>query len=208
MSADQQAQLKIRTLLSGKATGYAKRVADFVFANLTPVAGKGEWSNPDIDPIDQLDEQLDALSLDVASTENINVVMSVAEWRAIRANPKIKARLNLTGNMALTRQMFTDALLFPVNLEISGVAYTATKRGQSTVTKARAAAGYCIIAHTVPGATTDDASAFKCFSTSPVLVDGVKTYREENSNSEIHSMDWDEDIKKTGDACARLIAVT
>ena len=208
ISSETQAQLKITTLLSGKATAYAKRVADFVFANLTAVADRGVWSNPDIDPIDQIDEQLDALSLDVASTENINLIMSVSEWRALRNNANVKKRLGLSGNMSLTREKFLDALLFPVQLEISGVASTGTKRGQTTVTKARVMSGYCVLAYTSPNATTDDASAFKCFSTSSVLVDGVKTYREEQSNSEIHSMDWNEDIQKTGAACARLLAIS
>jgi hypothetical protein len=41
-----------------------------------------------------------------------------------------------------------------------------------------------------------------------VLVDSVKTYREEQNNSDIHAMDWSEDIKLTGSACARLLAIT
>lgn len=201
-------QGKMRSMLARKATGYAKRVVDFVFANLTPVAGRGNFSNADIDPIDQLDEQLEALSDTVGTTENINLILSTNVWRKIRSNAKVKARLGITGGLSLTRQQLVDGLLFPVNLEISALSYTGTKRGQATVAKASVVGSYAILLHSVPNPTIYDASAFKCFSTSSVLVDAVKTYREENANSDIHAMDWSEDIKRTGAACAKLLAIT
>jgi len=204
------AQGKMNTLLSSKATSYAKRVVDFAFANLTAVDGRGNFSSANIDPIDQIDEQLEALSTTISSTENISVILSVGVWRAIRTNAKVKARLGIKDGLTLKRDNLVDGLLFPVNLEISGVSYTATKRGQASadVTKATMVGNYCLILHSMPTPTVDDASAFKCFSTSSVLVDSVKTYREENSNSDVHATDWSEDIKLTGAACARLLAIT
>lgn len=202
------AQLKVRTLLAQKANAYSKRVTDFVFANLTAVAGRGVWSNNDIDPIDQLDEQLDALSADIGTTENIAVIMGVAEWRALRMNAKTKTRLGIKDGLALTREALVGGLLYPVNLIISGVSVTVTKPGQATVTKARTMAGYCLAVHSIPNATTQDASAFKCFSTSPVLVDAVREYRDEDANSTVYPIDWDEALVKTGSACARLLAIT
>jgi len=208
MPADKQAQLKIRTLTSQKATSYAKRVADFAFANLTPVPQRGNWSNDDIDPIDQLDEQLDAISLDTGTTENKALILSVAEWRALRTNAKVKQRLGLKDNLSLKREMLIDGLLYPVKLEISGVTYTPTKRGQAAAAKARVMAGYALIVHTEPNPTENDPSAFKCFSTSDVLMGDVKEYREEQSSSDIYATDWSEDIKKTGESCARLLVIS
>lgn len=203
------AQGKMATLLSKKATSYAKRVVDFVFANLTPVADRGNFSNGDIDPIDQLDEQLELLSTFVGTTENINLVLSVGVWRKIRENAKVKARLGIKDGITLQRDNLVNGLLFPVNLEISAVAFTATKRGQAgAVAKSNMVGNYAIITHSIPNPTIDDASAFKCFSTSSALVDSVRTYREENSNSDVHAVDWSEDIKKTGAACAKLLAIT
>ena len=75
---EQQAQLKIRTLVSQKCTAYAKTVVDFAFANLTPVANRGNFSDAGVDPIDQLDEQLDAIALDTGSTENKTLIMSTS----------------------------------------------------------------------------------------------------------------------------------
>jgi hypothetical protein len=207
-TSEQLAQLKIRTLTSQKATSYGKRVVDFAFANLTPVSNRGNWDNPDIDPIDQLDEQLDAIALDTGSTENKTLIMSTGEWRALRSNAKVKARLGLKDDLSLTREKLVAGLLYPVNLEISGVVYTSTKRGQSTVSKARMVAGYALIVHTQPVISQDDPSAFKCFSTNSVLLGNIMEYREEQSNSTIYKSDWSEDIEQTGAACARLLAIT
>lgn len=201
-------QGKLRSMLARKATGYAQRVTQFVFSNLVPVAGRGQFSNADIDPIDQIDEQLDQLSTVCSSTENFNVIMSTAVWRAIRTNPKVKARLGIQGGLTLKREQLVDGLLFPVNLEVSAVSAIAAKRGQADAPKANVVGSYVIILYTVPNPTLYDASAFKCFSTSSVLVDSVKTYREEQSNSDVHAMDWSEDIEVTGSACARLLAIT
>jgi len=200
-------QGKIRSLLARKATGYAKRAVDFAFGALTPVADRGNFSSNDIDPIDQLDEQLAALATDVATTENIKVIMSVDVWRKIRANAKVKARAGGV-KTSVKREDLTDMLLYPVELEISGVVATATKRGQTTVTKSQIVGNYVILLHTTPSATINDPSAFKCFSTSSALVDAVRTYREESASSDVHKIDWSEDMKQTSALAARLLAIT
>jgi hypothetical protein len=206
---DLLAQGKMRSMLSRKATGYAKRVVDFVFANLTPVANRGNFTNPDIDPIDQLDEQLDSIATIAGTTENFNLVLSTATWLKIRQNAKVKARLGITGGLTLTREQLIGGLLFPVNLVISAVSYSGTKRGQTASSaKTNILGDYALITHSLPNPTLYDPSPFKCFSTSSVLVDSVKTYRDEPANSDVHAMDWSECIKKTGGACASLLAIS
>jgi len=201
-------RLKLKKLLNAKATAYSKQVVDFVFANLTAVAGSGNWSANDVDPLDQLDEQLDAISLDTGTAENKAIVMGVSEWRKLRMNTKAKARLGVKDGMSITTENLATGLLYPVKLIISSSVVTVTKPGQATVTKSRLMGGYCVIVHTAPNPSEDDASAFKCFSTSSVLVDGVREYRNEDNNSTMYPVDWDQDIKKTGSACARLLAIT
>lgn len=210
LSAELISQGKIKSLLSRKATAYAKRAVDFAFAALTPVADRGNFSNADIDPIDQIDEQLEALSLDVSSTENITILMSLNVWRAIRSNPKVKARVGIAKNaeISLTKDQFLQALLYPVNLEVSAVAATATKWGQTTVSKSFVVGSYLCLLQTLPNPTIYDPSAFKCFSTSSALVDAVRDYREESARSDIHAVDWSEAMKQTSTLSARLLAIT
>jgi len=203
-------QQKVRMLMSREFTSYAYRSTGFAFSNLTAVAGRGNWSNQDIDPLDQIDEQLEGLAGAVNTTENITVVMGLASWRLIRANAKVKARLGLQSGIALKRQDFLEGLLYPVGFEVSSVMATLTKRGQAAadVSKSGLMNGYCLLLHSVPNPSPLDASAFKCFSTAPALVASVRTYRDETSNSDIHAVDWSEDMEVTGSACARLLAIS
>lgn len=200
-------QGKMKSMLSRKATGYASRVTNFVFSKLAPVANRGTFSNPDIDPMDQIDEQLDALATMVGTSENIQVIMGLSSWRMLRGNANVKKRFNLTASGSPTREQITQALLYPVQLEISAAVATTTKRGQATVAKGQLMSNYVIIQHSIPGAQLFDPSPFKCFSTSSVLVDAVRTYRDESSASDVHAMDWSEDIEQTGPACAVMLAV-
>ena len=55
-------QGKIKALLNKVALSHVKDVCDYVLANTTAIAGQGNWSNPDIDPIDQLNAQLLAIA--------------------------------------------------------------------------------------------------------------------------------------------------
>ncbi len=204
-------QGKMRTLIGKKATSYVKRVTDFVFANLTAVAGRGEFSNADIDPIDQIDEQLAALAIIAGSTENFAVALGINTWSVIRRNDKVKKRCGGVQVEAISLDQLNKSLIFPVKLEVSAVSYVSTKRGQTGgvgMAKTEAMSNYVVIANTFPNPTVDDPSPFKCFSTSSVLVDGVSTYREEKSASNVHFMDWSEDIKACGTGLAKLIAVT
>ncbi len=204
-------QGKIKSMVSRKALGYANRVFGAVTANVTPVTGKGQWSNPNIDPIDQLDEQLDALSTDIGTTENISLIIGVSGWRALRGNAKVKARLGIKGEMVLSREMLLNALVFPVGLEVSATSIVTKKFGQADVAtgeKTQILAGYALLNYSVPSPTPFDASSFKCFSTSSVLVDSVKSYRDETSNATINALDWSEDIKQTSALASRLISLT
>jgi len=205
--AELLAQGKIKSLLSVKATSYAKRAVDFAFASLTPVADRGNFSNESIDPIDQLDEQIDALATDVSSSENITLILSLGVWRKIRMHPKVKARVQGI-KTALSRDQFLDTLLLPVNLEISSVSATVTKWGQSTVNKGSLVGNYAILLYSQPNPGLYDPSAFKCFSTNDALVDGVRQYREESARSEVYAVDWSEDMKLCSTLCARLLAIS
>lgn len=200
-------QGKVKGMLSLKATAYARRAVTTVLAALTAVSDRGNWSNDNIDPIDQLDEQLEALSTDVGSTENLSLIMSSTAWRKLRLNAKAKERLKGV-KTAMKIGDLTDMLMFPVAPLITAASYTGTKRGQTTITKANVLGAYAILLYSIPNPTIYDPSAFKCFSTSSVLVDNVKTYRDEDACSDVHAVDWSEDIQQTSTVAAKLLAIT
>lgn len=198
---------KVRALINVTAVSHVKKVVDYVISKLTAVNARGNWSNDAIDPIDQLDEQLEALVTDVGSSQNINLVLSLTAWRTLRQNAKIKARS--TGvSKQFSRQDLIDALMVPVNLIIGAVSYTGTKPGQSTVSKSQILGAYAFLSYAVPNPTVHDPSAFKMFTTGAGNIEAVRTYRDEGARSDVHAVDWSEDPQQTSTLAAKMLAIT
>jgi hypothetical protein len=189
-------QGKIKALINGASLSHVKKVVDAVVAAVGAVAGRGNWSNPDVDPLEQLDEQIDELSKAVGQTGGIMVTMSVGAWRTLRNHPKVKARVNGAQATPLTRQQLVDSLVIPVNLGIYGISYNTAALGQAQA-KARLANDDVFIHFSVPSPTEYDPSAFKCFTKSRSMVTSVRTYRDPSDRFDVHAVDWSEDIKQT-----------
>lgn len=202
-------QGKVQALLNGTMLAHAKKVIDFAAANTTAVAGIGEWSNKDIDPIDQLDAQLDALATNVNSTDGINLVLGTTAWRTLRNHAKVKARAAGI-KTAVTVQDVLQMLMFPVNIVIGVVSSTSTKIGQTeaSVTKTQLLGDNVYLTYSVPNPTIYDPSAFKCFTTGIGAIEAVRTYRDDAARSDIHAVDWSEDIQLTGSAAVKRIAIS
>ncbi len=200
---------KIRALINSTALAHASKVMSVVNANVTAVTDRGNWSNDSVDPIDQLDEQLDALATAVNDTGNIVMVLSTTAWRTLRNHPKVKARVS--GITTATRiQDVIDMLMFPVRVVIGVVSTTSTKFGQSagSVTKSQLVGANCYLAYSVPNPSVYDPSAFKCFTTGIGAIEAVRTYRDDSARSDVHAIDWSEDIQLTGAAAIKRLAIT
>jgi hypothetical protein len=198
---------KVRALLNAAALSHVKKVVDAVIAAVAPVADRGNFSNPDIDPIDQIDEQLDELSKAVGSTLNIKATLSVGAWRIIRNHPKTKARVN--GNQAtpLTRQQLVDSLVIPVDLGIYGISYDAKALGQ-VADKKRLLQDDLFLHYSVPSPTEYDPSPFKVFTMSRSKVTAVRTYKDPSDRFDVHAVDWSEDIKQTSTVAIKRLTLT
>ena len=201
-------QGKIRALINSQALSHYNKMVAYVLSKLTAVADRGNWSSADIDPIDQLDEQLEALSRDVGSTSFINLVLSTGAWRKLRENAKVKARSTGVQVGGISRDQLQGLLLFPVNVVIGSVSKLSSKLGQSTKTKTNVIGDNAILTYSVPSPTQYDPSAFKCFSTGSGLVAAVRTYRDESARSDVHAVDWSEDAQQTSTLAAKLLAIT
>lgn len=198
---------KIKALLNAQALSHVKKVTDYVIANTTAAAGVGDWTNNDIDPIDQLDAQLDALTVDVGSAQNLMLTMSLTAWRTLRNHPKVKTRVLGAQATPITREQLVQALSIPVNLGIHAIAYNTAGLGQA-VAKARLASGHAFLHYNVPSPTQYDPSPFKVFTMNSSLVAGVRTWRDLSDRFDTHALDWSEDIKQTSTLAMRRIAVT
>jgi hypothetical protein len=204
-------QGKIRALINQQMLSHVKDVADYVLANTTAIAGRGNFSNPDIDPIDQINEQLLGIAQDVGSTQNLKITMDLGVWNTLRSHPKVKARA-LFGAAASLASISIDqlnsALLFPVDIMPANVVYDTTRLDQ-TSSKSRVLSGVMLFHYSVPGATLYDPSAFKAFTVgSSGFVGNVRTYVAPNQLWRGHIADWSRDIKKTSSLSVRRLNIS
>lgn len=201
-------QGKVRALLNGTALSHVDKILTFVAANKAAVSARGNWSNPDVDPIDQLDEQLDALSVDVGQTSGVSLLLGVSAWRALRNHPKTKARCSGVQVGGISREQLQSMLIFPVSVVIGALSKTSNKQGQSTVTKQTVIGDNVYLSYSVANPTQYDPSPFKCFTTGQGNIQSVRTYRDEGARSDVHAVDWSEDLQLTSTLAVRRLAIT
>jgi hypothetical protein len=210
---DVQVQLldqgKIRALVNQQALGHVGDVVDAVVAGTAAEANIGDWDNPDIDPIDQLDAVLLALSKDCGSTQNIKLTMDVGSWNLLRNHPKIKTRTQFTQVQKLTGEQLASILIFPVDVMIANVVNDVAALGVAA-NKKRIMAGTCLLHYSVPNATLYDPSAFKAFTVGAAgsFIGNVRTYQAPNMLWRAHLVDWSRDIKQTSSLSMRRVDVT
>lgn len=199
---------KVGALLNKTALSHGVQVVSFVIANTTPIADRGNWSNKDVDPIDQLDEQLDGLSLDCGSTSNIMLTLDVSGWRTLRNHPLVKKRCSGVQVGGITREQLAALLMFPVDVMIAAlVKDTAGKKNTSA--KARVLDSTALLHYSQPNPTLYDPSAFKTFTVGMgTPFSGVRSYMAPNGLWEGHLIDWSRDIKRTSTIAMRRLALT
>lgn len=202
-------QGKIRALLNGTALSHVKDVVDTVLANTTPIANYGGWGVADIDPMDEINAALLAITQDCGSTQNIKITFDLGIWNGLRSHPKLKARLIGVQVEYVTIEQFKSLLIVPgVDVEVTNIIYDTAAFGQAAA-KARVMAGTFLIHYSVPNATVYDPSAFKTFTVGPrALQNGVRSYYAPHMLWRAHLLDWSRDIKLTGSLCVKRIDVT
>lgn len=208
LAAELLDQGKIKALVNKTALSHARDVTDFVAANTTPIADRGNFSDPDIDPIDQLDEQLEGISLDCGSTQNLKLTFDLGTWRILRNHPKVKARCTGVQVGGITLQQLRDILLFPVDIMAANIVHDIAALGQAA-NKKRMLQGLLFVHYSVANPTQYDPSAFKCFTVGQgSYIAGVRTYQAPNGLYRGHIMDWSRDIKKTGSLAVRRLNIS
>lgn len=199
---------KIKALINVNSLSHVKKVVDYVLANTTAVADRGVWSNVEIDPIDQLDEQLDVLTKQVGSTQNIKLDLDVSAWRALRNHPKVKARCTGVQVGGITRDQLTQILMLPVDVMISSIVYNANKEGQ-VQNKKRVLQSACLLHYSLPEPTQYDPSAFKTFVAGQGnQIAAVRSYQAPSGLYQGHFVDWSEQIQKTSDLSMIRLNIT
>jgi hypothetical protein len=199
---------KVAALLNKAALSHGVQVVTAVLAAVSAQAGRGNWSNPDVDPIAQLDEQLQGLSGDCGSAMNIKLTMDIGAWSALRNHPKVKARCTGVQVGGITRDQLGGLLLFPVDVFIASLVKDNSGLGLVS-NKTRVMPSELLLHYSVPNATLYDPSPFKTFTVgmgSPFS--GVRSYQAPNGLWEGHLIDWSRDIQQTSTLAMRRLTIS
>ena len=204
-------QAKTKMLVNSTMLSHEDKVLSAVKAGLTAVGQRGNWSNPDVDPIDQLNEQITAIVNDTGIMPT-RMVMDIGSWNKLRNNPKVKSRvLGIVGqskSLAVDISILAGTLLTP-NIQIR-VATLVKSAVQMPGTQARTAiiGSECWIYFANSSPSTYDPSFAHTFRGSNGAVDAVRVYRDESCRSDILAVDWSEDIQVVSTLLARRLTIT
>lgn len=198
-------EAKVRTLVSRNALSREKRVFDAYSSGTTAVAGLGDWTDPDIDPVDQLDQIIADLATQTGISR-IELVIGLDALRQARKHPKVLARFPGALAVNVNSAALASLLIMPVRIHVGVLPIVTEKTGKAgTKTIISGSKVYALISQ--PNPSPFDPSAAKTFTTTQGQVKGVGTV-EKPPFSEINYVDWSEDIKITGTQCVKRIDVT
>jgi len=199
-------EAKTRTLVTSAAISHENEVFTTIFAALAAVGGKGVWSNPDVDPIDEIDEQIEDIAVATGMMPN-RMALGIGAWRVIKNHPKIKGRLAGIKE-SLRLEAFAGMLLNPsIDVRMGILSKDTTKFGAAKAAVNIVGAEVLIFSGS-DTPTVYDPSFAKTFRTRSGGVDRVETYRDEGSNSDIIRAQWTNQILITGSACGRRISLS
>lgn len=200
-------QSKIRTLVSSTTLSHEAKVTAATVKALTAEAGLGVWSNDTVDPVSELDSLIDAMSQATGMLPN-RLVIGIGAWRGFRGNAKVKARQPGAELIGLTTAQMAAMLLNPaIDIRVGILSQDTTKFGKAKAAQNIIGADLLLfIGSSAP--TQYDPSFAKTFTGKRGGVTSVRTYRDESARSDVHAVDWSEDIQITGTMCGKRVTVS
>lgn len=200
-------QAKTSVLVTTATLSHEDKVLALVKAGVGAVADRGNWSNADIDPIDQIDEQIKAIAEATGMLPN-RIALGLGAWYLLRKHPKVKARIAGIKVGSFSVQDFAANLLNPsIDIRVGVLVKDAAK-----FPKAKAAANIlgdeCFIFFNSPSPTTYDPSFAKTFKGGSGSITSVRTYRDEGARSDILAVDWSEDVQVVATGMVRRLSVS
>ena len=197
---------RVRTLLTSATLAHEDKVYQ-VAKTISAVGGKGNWSNASVDPVAEIDEQIEALATVCGVLPN-RIVFGLGAWRVARNHPKVINRMPSNAAVGVLVQQFAAMLMNP-NMEIRiGVLSKDTTRfgAAKNATNLIGAEVFVFLGQDTP--SEFDPSFMKTFMTRSGGVDAVRTYRDESTRSTVHAVDWSEDVKITGSMAVKRLTIT
>ena len=201
-------EAKTRTLVINASLAREKRVFDLVKANVTAAASKGAWSSDaTANPIDEIDEQIEAIATLTGLMPN-RMVIGLGAWRVLKNHANVIARLNGSPDKSVSLDAFAGMLLNPqIEIRVGIMSIDANKTGKAA-SKSNVVGSEIFLFHGSDNPTQYDPGFAKTFSVGANSVEAVRLYREERNRSDILAVDWSEDVQVVSAICAKRITVS
>jgi hypothetical protein len=198
---------KIDTLFSTAVVSHEAKAFSVIAAGVTAVAGAGIWSDPDVDPITEIDQQIQAIAVETGMMPN-RVGIGLGAWSVLRDHPKVIARQPGAQLIGLSTKQLSSMLMNPeIDVRV-GIISKDTKNFGNTKSASNIIGSevYVFIGSETP--SLYDPSFAKTFRTRNGGVDAVRMYRSENNRSDVIALDWSEDIQIVSTAAVRRITLS
>jgi len=195
---------KTKTLVNNGYLSHCREVVLTAQAGSAAQAGVGVWSGANIDPVDELDAQIEALARFGMPNR---IVMDIGAWRIAKNNPLVKKRF--TGGKGFTLADFASQLLNPnIEIELTDVGFNTYGFDNASQGKRAMLGTEVWIFHTSVSPSQYDPSFMKTFATKANLFDGVWTYRDDTVRSDIYCLDWTAKPVVVSSLLARRLSIT
>lgn len=200
-------EAKTRTLVVNGGIAREHKVVSLVKAGVAAVAGKGKWSDATVDPVLEIDEQIEAIATDTGIMPNA-MVIGLGAWRILKNHPLVIKRRQGADNATVDLSAFAAMLLNPaMTIKVGILSRDTTKFGKDkAAVNIVGAEVFTFIRSDNP--TQYDPGFAKTFSIGSSSVEDVYTYREDKCRSDILAVDWSEDIKVVSAKCARRLTLS
>jgi len=197
-------QAKVKTLVNSAYNSFAKDVITVLKAGVTAQAGKGNWIDGNIDPIDEIDEQIEAISRYMMPNK---IVMDIGAWRKAKNHPKVTKRFGTSKGVTLGD--FAGLLLNPsIAIELTDIAFNTYGFDNSTGGKTAALGAEVWVCCSQESPSPFDPSFAKVFATRKELFDGIGQYYEDQTRSDIYAMDWNAIAVVVSSLLGRRLVIT
>ena len=198
-------EAKTRTVVISAGLAREKKVIDLMTNGLSAAA---TWdSSGNNDPIVAIDTQLEAIAVETGLMPN-RMVLGIAAWRKLKNHAKVLAHYSGVKSEGVNLAGFAAMLLNPqIEIRVGVLSYDTTKMGKAK-NAVNIVGSEIFMFHGNDNPTQYDPGFMKTFSIGANSVEAVRTYRDEQSRSDILAVDWSEDVQLISTACAKRITVS
>lgn len=200
-------EMKIRSLVHAAALAHEDKTLAAIKAGLSAVGSVGVWSDTSVDPIAEIDAQIEAITIATGVMPN-RIAFGIHAWRTFRNHVKVVARQPGAQLIGMSVDDAAQALLNPhMEIRVGILSKDASKFG-ATKSAANIVGSEVFIFYANQNPDVYDPSFAKTFVNRLGGVTAVRTYRDERSRSDVHAVDWSEDIQITSSECGRRLTIS